>query len=117
MQILKKGGNAADAAIAITFALNVTEPAMSGIGGGMQIQIRLPGKTPFAINGSTISPKATPLHFDKDSLKTYLRTTIPSTVRVMQYLYDNYSSKRLTWAELIQPSVQLIERGFSWGDI
>ena len=40
MQILKQGGNAADAAVAVQFALGVTEPAMSGIGGGTQVLIK-----------------------------------------------------------------------------
>ncbi|MCB0630492.1 MAG: gamma-glutamyltransferase [Saprospiraceae bacterium] len=117
MRILKAGGNAADAAIAVSFALAVSEPAMSGIGGGTQVQILLPdGSKPFALNGSTISPASTPLAFEKDSLKRHLRTTIPSTVKTMQYLYDNYSSHQLSWAELLQPAIEIAENGFEMGD-
>ena len=117
MLMLKKGGNAVDAAIAVSFALGVSEPAMSGVGGGTQVQIYLPGHSkPFAINGSTISPAATPVVFEKDSLQSYLRTTIPSTVKVMQYLYDQYGSRRISWAELLQPAIEIAENGFEMGD-
>ena len=117
MLMLKKGGNAVDAAIAVSFALGVSEPAMSGIGGGTQVQIYLPGRPkPFAINGSTLSPAATPVIFVKDSLQGRLRTTIPSTVKLMQYLYDNYSSRHLSWAELLQPAVDLAKNGWKVGE-
>jgi len=116
MHILKAGGNAVDAAIAISFALGVSEPAMSGIGGGTQVQIYLPQYAkPFTINGSTFSPAATPLGFVKDSLQGHLRTTIPSTVKVMQYLYDTYGSKKLKWQELLQPAIETAENGFILG--
>lgn len=116
MSILEQGGNAVDAAIAVSFALTVSEPAMSGLGGGTQVQLYLPGEsTPFAINGSTISPASTPHGFQRDSLTGHLRTTIPSTVKVMQYLYDHYGSHRLAWATLLQPAIDLAEQGFEMG--
>ena len=116
MDILERGGNAADAAIAIQFALGVTEPAMSGIGGGTQIQIKtLNDPIPFAINGTTLSPLKTPDSWPKDSLRGILRTTIPSTVKVMEYLFEHYGSGSITWEELIDPSIQLAENGFSFG--
>lgn len=117
MQILKKGGNAIDAAIAVSFALGVSEPAMSGIGGGTQVQIYLPEQSePFAINGSTISPALTPMSFEEDSLRGHLRTTIPSTVKLMDYLYNNYGSKKITWSELIIPAIEMAKKGVEMGE-
>lgn len=113
--ILEKGGNAADAAIAISFALGVSEPAMSGLGGGTQVLISLPGQIPFAINGSSLSPALTPTSIDPDSLNYHKRSTIPSTVKVLEYLYKNHSSGVLTWAELIEPAIQYAENGFKVG--
>lgn len=116
MHILRQGGNAADAAIAISFALAVSEPAMSGLGGGCQVHLYLPGQAhPFAINGSTRSPAATPTFFPKDSLKGHLRSTIPSTVKVMQYLYEHYGSKKLSWEALLLPAIEIAEEGFVMG--
>lgn len=116
MRILKAGGNAVDAAIAVSFALGVSEPAMSGLGGGTQVQIYLPRTIrPFAINGSTLSPAATPTTFEKDSLHSHHRSTIPSTPKVMQYLFDHYGSQRVSWEQLIQPAIGLAEAGVTLG--
>ncbi|WP_181899537.1 gamma-glutamyltransferase family protein [Flagellimonas nanhaiensis] len=113
-QILKMGGNSFDAAVAVSFALAVTEPAMSGLGGGTQILLSTKNQTPVAINGTTFSPRGT-LVDSQDTLSYHRRSTVPSTVKVLDYLYRNYGSGNVSWEELLQPAIELAEKGYEVG--
>ncbi len=115
MDILAAGGNAIDAAVAISFALGVTEPAMSGLGGGSQVLFAAAGRSPIVINGTTLSPAATPVDATKADLKYHTRSTIPSTVKVMEYIWKKYGSGQLSWAELLAPAIRYAEEGFELG--
>ncbi|WP_420322343.1 gamma-glutamyltransferase family protein [Flagellimonas sp.] len=112
--ILKKGGNAVDAAIAVSFTLAVTEPAMSGLGGGSQVLLSIKNQKPIAINGTTFSPALTNAQ-SGDTLSYHRRSTIPSTVKVLDYLYRHYGSGKVTWEELVQPAIGYAENGFEIG--
>ena len=57
ISILKKGGNAVDAAIAASIVQAVVEPNSTGIGGDCFALISMNGKKPVSVNGSGISPK------------------------------------------------------------
>jgi gamma-glutamyltranspeptidase/glutathione hydrolase len=113
-EIFLKGGNAVDAAVAVSFALGVTEPAMSGLGGGTQVLISLENGQPFAINGTTLSPAMTPTNIS-DTLTFHRRSTIPSTVKVLDYLWKTYGSGEVSWEELLKPAIELAENGFTVG--
>jgi gamma-glutamyltranspeptidase/glutathione hydrolase len=115
MDILEAGGNAIDAAVAISFALGVTEPAMSGLGGGSQVLFAPAGQAPIAINGTTFSPAATPVDATEQDFQYHTRSTIPSTVKVMAYIWKKYGSGNLRWPELLQPAIQYAEEGFVMG--
>jgi len=113
-QIFLKGGNAVDVAVAVSFALGVTEPAMSGLGGGTQVILSLKNQVPISINGTTLSPFETPLNV-KDTLSYHRRSTIPSTVKVLDHIWRNYGSGKILWEELLKPAIDLAENGFSIG--
>jgi gamma-glutamyltranspeptidase/glutathione hydrolase len=115
IKILERGGNAIDAAVAISFALGVVESAMSGLGGGTQILLSIPGKTPFLINGTTFAPALTDVNISSDSLIFHKRSTIPSTVKVLFYAWKKYGSRKFTWSQLLEPSIHLAANGFVVG--
>jgi len=114
-KIMKMGGNAVDAAVAVSFALGVTEPAMSGLGGGTQVLLSLKNQPPIAINGTTFSPQNT-MVTSEDTLTYHRRSTIPSTVKVLGYLHKKYGSGNVTWKELIYPAIELAKNGFEVGE-
>jgi gamma-glutamyltranspeptidase / glutathione hydrolase len=111
MQILEQGGNAVDAAIAITFALAVTEPAQSGLGGQAQFLIYKPSTDPIIINGTSYSPSYLPDNISKKDLVKHKATTVPSTAKVLDYLYRNYSAG-LSWSDLLTPAINFAQKGF-----
>ncbi|MBO6523904.1 MAG: gamma-glutamyltransferase [Balneolaceae bacterium] len=116
IDILQNGGNAIDAAVAISFVLAVTEPAMSGLGGGTQLLVDMPERSPFMINGSTRSPANTPEFMESNSLEYHQRSTIPSMVKTLYYSWEKYGSGNYTWEELLEPAIEIANKGFKVGE-
>ena len=112
VEMLKKGGNAIDAACATAIALGVCEPQASGIGGQSMAILHINGKS-IAIDGSSRSPSLA--HSSKYQKKRtrligYRATTIPSTLAVIGYIHQRYG--RLEWSKIIKPSIRIAKHGY-----
>lgn len=117
LNILRQGGNAIDAAIAVSLALGVSEPAGSGIA-GQTVMLVHPGKgkSPFVIHGTSWSPRNLPERVDPLQLRVgHTASTVPSTPRVLDFAYKNYGSGNVQWAGLVQPAIDIAESGFEIG--
>jgi gamma-glutamyltranspeptidase/glutathione hydrolase len=116
--VLKSGGNAVDAAVAVGFALAVTHPFAGNIGGGGFLLIRLAdGRTTFIDFREKAPHKATRnMYLDadgtmtRDSLIGWRAAGVPGTVRGLELAQKKYGKQ--TWAELLQPAIELASNGF-----
>src|SRR5467141_1775304 len=117
--ILKRGGNAVDAAVAVAFALAVVEPAAGNIGGGGFMLIRLAdGKTTFLDYRETAPGKATrDMYIGKDgkldeeaSVIGYRSVAVPGTVAGLALALKTWGSMKL--ADVMASAILLAENGF-----
>ena len=120
LEILKKGGNAFDAAIATSFMLNVVEPNASGMGGGgFAVIYTAKDKKTYFIDYREMAPaQARPDFYPldangrvKDMATTvgYYASGVPGQLRGMEMLHHKFASK--SWAELIAPAIRQSEQG------
>lgn len=109
-QMLDKGGNAVDAAVASAFALSVVEPSMSGLGGRLQAIVRLPDGTIHGVDASTEAP----LSYDSTGISDrrfgYEVIGIPGVVAGLTKLLDDYGS--LPIDVVMEPAIRYAKRGF-----
>jgi len=117
--VLKKGGNAIDAAIATQFALAVVYPAAGNIGGGGFMVIRQQDGTTDAIDFREKAPlqahRDMYLNDNKEvvenlSTKGHLAAGVPGSVDGMLKAYEKYGT--LDWEDLLQPAIDLADQGF-----
>jgi gamma-glutamyltranspeptidase/glutathione hydrolase len=119
IEILKKGGNAVDAAVAVGFALAVTYPAAGNIGGGGFMVIRFNDGKSTAIDYREKAPLNSYEKMYQDSAGNFLPalsqegTTsagVPGSVAGLIYALEKYGTMKLS--DILQPSVKLAEEGF-----
>jgi len=110
--MLKKGGNAVDAACATALALGVCEPQASGLGGQSMGIIHINGKS-YAIDGSSRSPSLahSSVYVHKKNRRLgYKATTVPSTLATIGFLHERYG--RLEWQKIVAPSIHIAKKGY-----
>src|SRR6202045_783372 len=119
VDILKRGGSAIDAAVAVGYALAVVYPAAGNLGGGGFMTIRFAdGRKTFLDFRETAPRTARPdMYLDKDGnvvngLSTigWLAVGVPGTVSGLEYARGKYGT--MTRAALIGPAIELAEDGF-----
>jgi gamma-glutamyltranspeptidase/glutathione hydrolase len=119
LEILKKGGNAVDAAVAVQFALAVTLPEAGNIGGGGFMVYRSGKGETNTLDFREKAPAAASQNMYLDSagnvipnmsLSTHQASGVPGSVDGMVEAYGKYG--KLKWADLIQPAIDLARNGF-----
>src|SRR5437868_5599952 len=115
VEILKQGGNAVDASVAVAFALAVTYPAAGNIGGGGFMVVHPPkgqGEPTVFEYRETAPAKATKDMFKKnESHFTHRMVGVPGTVRGLALAHKKFG--KLPWRDLVTPAVVLAEKGFA----
>jgi gamma-glutamyltranspeptidase/glutathione hydrolase len=119
LDILKKGGNAVDAAVAVQFALAVTLPEAGNIGGGgFMVYRSAKGQTNTldfrekapAAAGANMFLDSTGNVVPKMSMSTHKASGVPGSVDGMVEAHRKYG--KLKWADLVQPAIDLARKGF-----
>jgi gamma-glutamyltranspeptidase/glutathione hydrolase len=119
LEILKKGGNAVDAAIAVQFALAVTHPQAGNIGGGGFMVYRSAKGTAATLDFREKAPQQASADMYLDaagnvipgkSLYTHQASGIPGSVDGMVQAHKKYG--KLKWTTLVQPAINLALNGF-----
>ncbi len=121
VEMLRQGGSAADAAMAMMLALTVVEPQSSGIGGGGFLLYQDAGKGVLStINGRETAPAAAtadrfvgadgkPLGF-MQAFQGGRSVGVPGNIRLMEETHKRWG--KLAWAKLFKPAIRLAEKGF-----
>jgi gamma-glutamyltranspeptidase/glutathione hydrolase len=117
--VMKAGGNAVDAAVAIGFALAVTHPFAGNLGGGGFMLIRMADGTSTFIDFREKAPQAATRDMyvgpggklTHDSLVGWRASGVPGSVRGFEYAHKKFGKK--SWSSVVQPAVALAEKGFT----
>ncbi len=126
VEILKRGGNAVDAAVAVGFALAVTLPRAGNLGGGgfMLVHLAKSNET-IAIDYRETAPAAATrdMFLGPDgkpdpakSRDSGLSVGVPGTVRGLALAHEKYGSGKLSFAALIEPAIRLAREGIEVED-
>lgn len=118
-EVLKAGGSAVDAAIAVQMVLTLVEPQSSGIGGGA-FMMHFDGNKVLAFDGRETAPSSASekLFMDAQGKALPFRDAVvggrsvgaPGVLRMLEMAHKEYG--QLPWASLFEPAIKLAEQGF-----
>jgi gamma-glutamyltranspeptidase/glutathione hydrolase len=119
LEILRKGGNAADAAVAVAAALNITEPSSCGIGGdAFCLFYDTKVKEIKGLNGSGRSPAKLDLEYakkrgfkDRIPSLNINAVTVPGAAAAWVDTVERFGSGNLSIAAILEPAIRLAEEG------
>jgi len=120
LQMLREGGSAADAAVAMQLVLTLVEPQSSGIGGGAFL-LHWDGKRVQAYDGREsapmgatedqfVAPDGRPMAF-REAVASGLSVGVPGVLRMLELVHREHG--RLKWTRLFEPAIELAEHGFA----
>ncbi len=123
VDILKKGGNAVDAAIAVGLALAVVYPEAGNLGGGGFMLIRRSDGKAVAVDYREMAPAAATrdVFVDKNgnlimgegsSTIGYRASGVPGTLAGFELAFRKHGSGKITWRQLVEPARQLAQNGY-----
>ncbi len=123
VEIMKAGGNAVDAAVAVGLALAVVYPEAGNLGGGGFMLIRDKNGVAHAIDYREMAPKATnrDIYVNKagnlikgegSSTVGYRASGVPGTIAGFEMAFNKYGSGKLKWADLVRPARTLAQDGY-----
>ena len=126
VELLLRGGNAIDAAVATSLALGVAEPAMSGLGGRNFVVIRPQSGDVTAIHAnvrsgskaqlgvfepiSAVAPEGWPRVKEDLNTMGYKAICVPGNAACLAVALENYGS--MEWKEVAEPAIRIAEEGF-----
>lgn len=118
VDVMREGGNAADAAVATAFALAVTMPEAGNIGGGGFLVLRMNDGTTAALDFREKAPMAAQRDMYLDdhgrptdrSITGHLAAGVPGSVAGLWEVHRKFG--RLPWARLVEPAIRLADSGF-----
>ena len=121
IDILDKGGNAVDAAVAVGFTLAVTSSSNGNIGGGGFMVARLSDETTFTLDYREMAPQAAfkDMYLDSvgnvikgKSTRTHFASGVPGSVDGLLKAWSDYGSGNISINQLIAPAIKYAEQGF-----
>src|SRR5580765_8182876 len=124
VEIMKKGGNAVDAAVAVGLALAVVYPEAGNIGGGGFMLIRTAKGETHAIDYREMAPKGVTrdifvessgnlIKGEGSSTIGYRASGVPGTLAGFDMAFKKYGSGKVTWRDLVEPARSLAQNGYA----